>query len=211
MKIILSNIEFDIFVERKNIKNMYLRIKKDGIYITCNYLVPKSMIISFIKNNEKTILDSYSRVKKKEEKEKSFYYLGKKYDVIVMNTITKIEFAEDRVFVKSLTYLDTFLTNEAKKVFNDRVKVCYSMFDEEIPYPKVIIGKMKRKWGYCNKAENLIKLNFDLIKYPIEEIDYVIVHELCHFLEFNHSKRFWGYVKKYFPDYKTAMKVLKEE
>lgn len=211
MKIILGNIEFDIFVERKNNKNMYLRIKKDGIYITCNYLVPKSMIISFIKNNEKTILDNYSRVKKKEEKEKSFYYLGKRYDVIVMNTITKIEFAEDRVFVKSLTYLDTFLTNEAKKVFNDRVKVCYSMFDEEIPYPKVIIGKMKRKWGYCNKAENLIKLNFDLIKYPIEEIDYVIVHELCHFLEFNHSKRFWGYVKKYFPDYKTAMKVLKEE
>lgn len=211
MKIILNDIEFDVYIERKNNKNMYLRVKKDGIHITCNYLVPKSMIISFIKNNEKAIVESYNRVKRKEEKEESFYYLGKKYDVVIMNTISKIEFVEDRVFVKNKTYLDTFLTASAKKIFNERVKVCYSMFEEEIPYPKVMIGKMKRKWGYCKKSENLIKLNFELIKYPIEEIDYVIVHELCHFLEFNHSKRFWGYVKKYYPNYKEAMSVLKEE
>ena len=56
---------------------------------------------------------------------------------------------------------------------------------------------MKRKWGYCNKREKLIKLNSELIKYSINEIDYVIVHELSHFIEFNHSKNFWKYVKKY--------------
>ena len=50
-----------------------------------------------------------------------------------------------------------------------------------------------------------------LIKYSINEIDYVIVHELSHFIEFNHSKNFWKYVKKYYPNYKEAQKVLKEE
>ena len=90
-------------------------------------------------------------------------------------------------------------------------KINYNLFEEDIPYPKVMIGKMKRKWGYCNKRQELIKLNSELIKYSIDEIDYVIIHELCHFLEFNHSKKFWNYVKKYKPNYKENTKVLKEE
>ena len=47
--------------------------------------------------------------------------------------------------------------------------------------------------------------------YSINEIDYVIIHELCHFLEFNHSRNFWKYVKKYKNDYKEIQKVLKKE
>ncbi len=70
---------------------------------------------------------------------------------------------------------------------------------------------MTRKWGYCNKSKKLIKLNFELIKYSINEIDYVIIHELSHLIEFNHSKNFWNIVKKYKPDYKESTKVLKEE
>ena len=150
-------------------------------------------------------------VKRKEEKEEEFYYLGNKYDVVILNTVSKIEFVDSQVFVKNKKYLKTFLFNESKRIFNDRVNMYYHMFEEDIPYPKVLIGKMKRKWGYCNKKEKLIKLNSELIKYSLNEIDYVIVHELSHFVEFNHSKNFWKYVKKYYPNYKEAQKVLKEE
>ena len=89
--------------------------------------------------------------------------------------------------------------------------MCYNLFEENIPFPKLTIGKMKRKWGYCNKRQELVKLNFDLIHYSIDEIDYVVVHELCHLIEFNHSPRFWKFVKKYKPNYKENQKVLKEE
>ena len=211
MEIELGGKLFNVYITRKNNKNMYLRVKKDGIYISCNYLVPKSMIKSFILSNEDSILDSFSRVEKKEKKKEEFYYLGNKYDVIILNTVSKIELIEDRVFVKNRTYLNTFLKNEANRIFNDRLKVCYNLFEERIPYPKLVIGKMTRKWGYNRKKDNTIKLNFDLIKYSIDEIDYVIIHELCHFLEFNHSKKFWYYVKKYKPDYKYNQKILKEE
>ena len=211
MEIVLDGKEFNVFITRKAIKNMYLRIKSDGIYITCNYFVTKSMIIGFIKSNEESILKASVRLENKEKKKESFYYLGNSYDVIVLNTVNKIEFYNNQVFVKNKTYLNTFLKNEAQRIFNERVKVCYNLFEENIPYPKVLIGKMTRKWGYCNKREKLIKLNFELIKYSINEIDYVIIHELSHFLEFNHSRNFWGYVKKYKPDYKLAQKVLKEE
>ena len=211
MEIELGGKIFKVFITRKNNKNMYLRVKKDGIYISCNYLVPKSMIKSFILSNEDSILDSFSRVEKKEKKKEEFYYLGNKYDVIILNTVSKIEFVDDRVFVKNRTYLNTFLKNEANRIFNDRLKVCYNLFEERIPYPELVIGKMTRTWGYNRKKDNVIKLNFDLIKYSIDEIDYVIIHELCHFLEFNHSKKFWYYVKKYKPDYKYNQKILKEE
>ncbi len=211
MQIELGGKVFNVYITRKNNKNMYLRVKPDGIYISCNYFVTKGMILSFITANEDSIIESDNRLQKKEQKKEEFYYLGKKYDVIILNTVSKIEFVDDRVFVKNKTYLNTFLKNEASRIFNERVKVCYDLFEENIPYPKVLIGKMTRKWGYCNKRQELIKLNFELIKYSIDEIDYVIVHELCHLIEFNHSKAFWKYVKKYKPNYKENQKVLKEE
>ena len=190
---------------------MYLRVKPDGIHISCNYLIPKKMILNFILNNEEDILKDYARLQKKEKKKEEFYYLGNRYDVIVSDSVSKIEFYGERVFVKNKTYLNTFLKNECERVFNERVRVCYNLFEEDIPYPKVVIGKMTRKWGYCNKRLKTIKLNSELIKYSIDEIDYVIIHELCHFLEFNHSKNFWKYVKKYKPDYKKNQMTFKEE
>ncbi len=211
MTITLNNQTFNVFITRKNNKNMYLRVKKDGIYISCNYFVTATMIKSFIMKNEEDIIRMYETVQRKEKKNEEFYYLGNSYDVVVLNTISKIEFVGNQVFVKNKTYLNTFLKNECERIFNERVKICYNLFEEDIPYPKVMIGKMKRKWGYCNKRQELIKLNSELIKYSIDEIDYVIIHELCHFLEFNHSKNFWKYVKKYKPNYKENTKVLKEE
>ncbi len=211
MKITIKGQTFNVFITRKNNKNMYLRVKKEGIYITCNYFITNSMIKSFIEKNEDDIIRMNDTVQRKAKKNEEFYYLGNNYDVVVLNTVSKIEFVGNQVFVKNKTYLNTFLKNECERIFNERVKICYNLFEEDIPYPKVMIGKMKRKWGYCNKRQELIKLNSELIKYSIDEIDYVIIHELCHFLEFNHSKNFWNYVKKYKPNYKENTKVLKEE
>ncbi len=211
MEIELGGKVFNVIITRKNIKNMYLKIKPDGLYISCNYFVTKGMILSFIADNEESILKSDTIVQKREQKKEEFYYLGKKYDVVILNTVSKIEFVDDTVFVKNKSYLDTFLKNEAQRIFNERLEVCYNLFEENIPFPKLTIGKMKRKWGYCNKRQELVKLNFDLIHYSIDEIDYVVVHELCHLIEFNHSPRFWKFVKKYKPNYKENQKVLKEE
>lgn len=211
MEVELGGKIFKVFITKKNIKNMYLKVKLDGIYISCNYFVTKGMILNFITDNEDSIVKNDELIQKKEQKKEDFYYLGNKYDVVILNTISKIEFNDQTVFVKNKTYLNTFLKNEAERIFNDRVRVCYSLFEENIPYPKVMIGKMKRKWGYCNKRQSLIKLNFDLIHYSIDEIDYVIIHELCHLLEFNHSPKFWKYVKKYKPNFKENQRVLKEE
>ena len=69
---------------------------------------------------------------------------------------------------------------------------------------------MVRKWGHCNKRDEIVTLNTELIKYNVDEIDYVIVHELCHFIHFDHSKSFWKSVEYYKPNYKDNRKVLNE-
>ncbi len=211
MQIELDGRVFDVFITRKNNKNMYLRVKPDGIHISCHYFVTKGMILTFIVQNKDSILKSSDFLDKKEKKKEEFYYLGKRYNVVLLNTISKIEFVDDTVYVKNKTYLNTFLKKECERVFSERLDVCYNLFEEDIPYPKLTIGKMTRKWGYNSKNKKTIKLNSELIKYSIDEIDYVIIHELCHFIEFNHSRAFWSYVKKYKPDYKNNTKVLKEE
>ena len=83
----------------------------------------------------------------------------------------------------------------------------YNLFDENIPYPALKIRNMKTRWGVCNK-KGYITLNSNLIKYNISEIDYVIIHELSHYVHFNHSKEFWKTVSKYYPNYKKSKKVL---
>lgn len=72
----------------------------------------------------------------------------------------------------------------------------------------VSINRAKTRFGSCNSKK---RLNFscNVMRYPIEAIDYVIVHELAHIKELNHSKRFWGIVESILPDYKERQKILK--
>ncbi|MBX3102987.1 MAG: M48 family metallopeptidase, partial [Bacteroidetes bacterium] len=65
-------------------------------------------------------------------------------------------------------------------------------------------------WGSCSSKRN-INLNWHLILMDKAVIDYVIIHELMHLREMNHSARFWAHVSTYFPDYRKAIAILKQE
>jgi len=71
------------------------------------------------------------------------------------------------------------------------------------------IKDLKSKWGSCSSLRN-INLNWRLIFLPEPLIDYVVIHELMHLREMNHSSRFWNWVEKFFPSYKKAKIALKE-
>ena len=68
---------------------------------------------------------------------------------------------------------------------------------------------MTSRWGVCNIKNKNITLNLELSKYKVECLEYVIIHELSHFIHPNHSPSFWSLVSKYCPKYKEIRKSLK--
>jgi len=65
---------------------------------------------------------------------------------------------------------------------------------------KILIRRQKTRWGSCSES-GVISINYKLMMLRKESIDYVIIHELCHLIELNHSKKFWNLVKDILPDY----------
>ncbi len=212
MNINYNGKKYEVKIIKKNIKNTYIRVKEDMIiYVTTNYFTPDNYIKKLVEDNIINIYKMIDRQTKKLEKKEHYYLLGKKYDIILCNIFNKSVIDENKIYTKNAKMLEKFTREKAKEVFTERLIKCYEKMNRITPMPRLIVKKMKQKWGYCNKRDELITLNLELIKYDIDEIDYVIVHELCHFIHFNHSKQFWECVSKYKPNYKTNRKTLREE
>lgn len=205
----MTNITNNIKIIRKNIKHTYIRVKDGNIIVTTNYLTPKIYINSLIKNNIKNIEKMVVQDLKKQEKETNFYLFGQKYNIIYDNNINKLIIQEDNLITKNQEQLDKYINELIKKNFSSRLEYWFNKFEEDIPIPNLKVRKMKTRWGVCNTKNNNITLNYYLYKYDLKCLDYVIVHELSHFIEGNHSKNFWKIVEKYYPNYKEIRKKLK--
>lgn len=207
----IGGVKYDVQVVKKRNKNTYVKVKDDlTIYVTTNFFATKSYIKNLLDNENEFLKKSIERVKKRKEMDEEFYYLGKKYDIILI-PFNNIEIDDNRIYVNSMSYLEKWLKNETLRIYKERLNYNYNLFEENIPFPKLKIRNMKTRWGVCNKRDDSITLNSKLIRYNIREIDYVIIHELSHFVHFDHSRQFWNTVSYYMPEYKKAIKILKSE
>ena len=177
--------------KRKNIKHVYLRVLnpnliqiKTNIYYTlldARDLIEKKM--TWIEN---TII----RLEEKNINDDEFLYLGER---------KKIEDFK-------IKNIDSFYKKEILKYLPDLVQE-YSIKMNLIP-TSISYRKNKRTWGSCN-YKNGLNFNILLMKFPIELMEYVIIHELAHIQHKNHSKNFWDLVESYCPDYKKREKIFK--
>lgn len=93
----------------------------------------------------------------------------------------------------------------ARKVIKGRLEFFNSHYG--FSYNRVAIKDQKTCWGSCSQKKNL-NFNYQIINLPEEQRDYVIVHELCHLQELNHSRRFWNLVGETVPNYRTLRRNL---
>lgn len=100
------------------------------------------------------------------------------------------------------------LADKAMKIIPERA--AYFAGIVGVKYGRITIRNQKTRWGSCSGKGNL-NFNCLLMLTPPEVIDYVVVHELCHRKEMNHSKAFWAEVEKVLPDYRVSEKWLKTE
>ncbi|UCH51029.1 MAG: M48 family metallopeptidase [Chloroflexota bacterium] len=103
--------------------------------------------------------------------------------------------------------LEQWFRTEAAKLINERTDKLGSQMG--ISYKRIVIRGQKTRWGSCSRKKNL-SFNWKLIMAPQPVIDYVIIHELAHLKEMNHSKRFWALVAKYCPKWQEHKKWLKQ-
>lgn len=99
------------------------------------------------------------------------------------------------------------LADQAKKIIPGKVSYFAGIIG--VDFGRITIRAQKTRWGSCSAKGNL-NFNCLLLRAPEEILDYVIVHELCHRKEMNHSKAFWAEVAKVCPDYKKHRKWLKD-
>ncbi len=202
---------YDVVIDKKPTnKNTYIRVKKDmTIYVTTNYFTRDKEIKKLLDNNYSSIVKMIKQQEIKRKSNEGFNYLGKKYDIIYVD-YCDLEMGLEKVFINKNLDIDKWYKKQAKTIFRKRLDYIYNNYTENIPYPDLKIRKMTTRWGVCNTKLKIITLNLELIKRDIKYLDYVIVHELSHLIEANHSSRFWSIVEKNYKDYKKIRKEMKD-
>lgn len=127
-----------------------------------------------------------------------------------MNSIFKIFFKLKRVKKKRIRRNHGQYLKEKQNAFNlakERLEYFNKFYNYK--WNRIIIRNQKTRWGSCSKKGNL-NFNYKIALLSSEMADYIIVHELCHLKEFNHSRNFWELVEKTIPNYKKIKQKLKK-
>ena len=208
MYVNLNGKTVNVLLKRKSIKNIYFKWDKDFLVVTCNNYLSQSEIEQKKKKNSDNLLKLKERTPVSDLKPNEMYFLGEKYE-IQYDGLSKTYIDGNKIISKDEKTLENFLYSQCIIVFNSRLEHIKPLFNY-LPEFKLRVRKMSTRWGVCNQKSMTVTLNFDLIKKDITLIDYVIIHELCHFKHMNHKKEFWDEVEKYYPYHKKARKMLRE-
>jgi predicted metal-dependent hydrolase len=145
-------------------------------------------------------------------------YLGRQYRLKVeRNNVEVVKLARGRLFVNVIDphdkerikeLLDGWYRRQARRVFRERLDACYPRVQHlGIAYPELALRVMKSRWGSCSPSSR-ITLNVKLIQVPKDFIDYVVIHELCHLKEHNHSRKYYALLNRVMPDWRVKKQQL---
>ena len=218
-------------LERKAVKRLNLRVRGDG---TVHLSIPTRTTVAeaeaFLRDHEEWVLAALSRMEKRAEAHPtaetvgdSLSYLGGKLEVVWRSELparVEADMVNRRLTVflfdpydpdMRAAAIETFEIAETRKLVTALVERYYPLFAARgVPYPKAIRVKvMKTRHGSCSAAKGYLNFSSRLCEYPVAFIEYVVVHELCHFLEANHSDRFWREVERVLPDWETRERMGK--
>lgn len=217
-KLLIDDSEITYLVRSSNkAKYLQLRINQKN---QLELIIPKRYSLKdgekFI--NEKIDWINKYRTKLQKEEKNSYLFLGERikveqnFDLFVSkhrisykNKILNIlSPAGNEESIKVL--YESWLRHNAKYFLIKRVNYLAAEFGFKIK--NITMRGQKTRWGSCSSKGNL-SFNFKLLQFRKEVIDYVIIHELCHLKEMNHSKIFWKLVQQHCPDYKSLKRELK--
>lgn len=208
---------------RRKMKNIYLKVEKNAAVVVSappripNYIIKKLVQenIDEIKLRRNNILKNGHTVKNYVTGEKH-YVFGKELTLEVrLGDKNKVTLSNDKLILNVKDkYQDReqIVTRELRKVVYNKCLEFLNKYEKimNVHAEQVRIKKMKTRWGTCNIEAKRIWINYELVKYPVECLEHIIVHELTHLLETNHTPRFYTLLGKYYPNYRENDKLIKE-
>ena len=162
-------------------KTISIEIKKGEVIVRAPRLLPKFRIEAFVNSKAEWIRKSL-------EKQQEFIKAAEETVALDDGVIEALKIKAKEILPKKAEYFADLMG---------------------LKYGKITIRRQRTRWGSCSSKGNL-NFNCLLMFCPDNVIDYIVVHELCHLKQMNHSADFWAEVEKVLPDYKTAKKWLKE-
>ncbi len=198
-----------------------MQVADDGrLVVRAPLRMPEFFIAQFVGQKmdwiDKTrrLLTSKKRISKQYNEGEQFLYLGQEYPLVIDTAArTRLSF-ENQFIMPALTstqgrkLFESWYKVQAQKLFLERAHYFADKMNAQ--FKAVRLTNAKTRWGSCN-VHGSLRLNWRLIMAPIEIIDYVVVHELAHTLQLNHSYEFWAIVERQIPDYKIKRKWLREK
>ena len=234
MKVISKELKkFDVIeytLERKNIKNLNLRIKNNGnVYISAAPNVPLSIIEKFVSAKKEYIINTLNNFNKSRTEKHAMQYvsgenvtiLGKNLRIMIVKDSNEYVYSDGIyifIHVKRSDYYNRkknlfiqWMNQYCQEVYYEILRNAYKKF---IPYgvkfPQLKLRNMAYRWGSCQPNKGIITLNKRLIEAPKCCIEYVVFHELCHCIHPNHSPNFYMLLKIMMPEWKEN-KILLEK
>lgn len=216
----IADKQYDLLIERKRIKNIYLKVVDNTIVVTCPYYVTKNDILSFINEKRKWIYN-YSNKKVLDSKltfGEYIYYRGIKYRLVILNGNKSIKIDGDTLAIRCRGAE----INKAIRAFyelgkKDILDVVHEKQDKYLnilkdygydSVPIYNVKYLKSMWGCCYNKKNLINLSARLIHFDDKTIEAILWHELLHFIIPNHSKRYHQVLETYMPEYKQLVSKM---
>lgn len=215
---------------RKRVKNINLRINPDGtIKVSCPSRTTIGEVENFMRNESAFIRRSLAKVYERigNASRPDTYTDGEKVNVFGEKCTLHVNggypfrglrYVYPDIYINASDPVQTerIYQKWRKQKLRDKIaemlEYYYPMFEAKgVQYPKqVSFRTMSSRWGVCTPSTGKLTFNYNLFEAPEELIAYVVVHELAHFLEANHSAKFWEHVADIMPDYKARRKALGE-
>lgn len=198
--------EYVVEIYEKRIRNIYFRYKNDKFVVTAPFFTSERKIISLLNEFAPKLLKR--NIKKNNILppigEDYIFIYGNKFNLIKANETRLIK---DTLFYKNEKSLDKYL----KDLLFEYISYSYFKYKELMNVKSnysLSIRKMKTRLGSNSKRSNKLTFALSLVHFDKEIIDSVVIHELAHYFQFNHSYKFYNILYKYCPNYKQARKKL---
>lgn len=206
---------------RKKRRTLGIKISQQGEVMV---YAPPRVSIKTVENalikRKDWIAEAKSRIKRYANGD-CFLFLGKEYIINLIKTQENninIEFDGSKLNIFICELSSNSLSNKIKELLYTKYKEAFlkiinyriNILSKEIGVKpnKVSVRYQNTIWGSCS-GDNNISINFKLSLAPLEVVDYILIHELCHIIHKNHSKEFWLEVQGLMPDYKVKREWLK--